>query len=133
MTPVEILIVVLAAAGTFFAGVAVVGLLRLPDLYTRAHSASKSDTLGAVLSLGAVAITFGTGITTLKTVLLLVFMFITNPTAAHAITRAAHDQGIEPWTKGDRSSERDPTPDADAGTDPDSDRDRDRGPGVGAE
>ncbi len=108
MTPTEVLIVALAAAGTFFGGVAAVGVLRMPDLYTRTHAASKSDTLGAVLSLGAVAIVFGTGITTVKTVFLLVFMFVTNPTAAHAITRAARDQGIEPWTtETDREQDRD--------------------------
>jgi multicomponent Na+:H+ antiporter subunit G len=94
----EIAIVLLAAGGVFFAVVAAVGLVRLPDLYTRAHSASKSDTLGAVLALAAVAIAFGTQLSTVKTVLLLLFMFVTNPTAAHAIARAADDQGIEPWT-----------------------------------
>jgi multicomponent Na+:H+ antiporter subunit G len=107
MTPLDALVVVLAALATFFGGVAVVGVLRLPDLYTRAHAASKSDTLGAVLALGAVALTFGTGVTTAKAVFLLLFMFITNPTAAHAITRAAYDQGIEPWTvDADREVER---------------------------
>jgi multicomponent Na+:H+ antiporter subunit G len=94
----EIAVVLLAAGGVFFAVVAAVGLVRLPDLYTRAHSASKSDTLGAVLALAAVAIAFGTQLSTVKTVLLLLFMFVTNPTAAHAIARAADDQGIEPWT-----------------------------------
>lgn len=99
MTPVEILVVVLTALATFFGGVAVVGMIRLPDLYTRAHAASKSDTLAAMLALAAVAITFGTGVTIIKAVFLLLFMFLTNPTAAHAITRAAYDQGIEPWTR----------------------------------
>lgn len=98
MTPVEIAIVALAAGGIFFAVVAAVGVLRLPDLYTRSHAASKSDTLGAVLTLGAVALVFGADVPTVKTVLLLLFMFLTNPTAAHAITRAAYDQEIEPWT-----------------------------------
>ena len=98
MTPVEIAIVALAAGGVFFAVVAAVGVLRLPDLYTRSHAASKSDTLGAVLTLGAAALAFGTDVPTAKTVLLLLFMFLTNPTAAHAISRAAYDQEIEPWT-----------------------------------
>ncbi|WP_135819880.1 monovalent cation/H(+) antiporter subunit G [Halostella litorea] len=105
MTPTEIAVVALAAGGVFFTLVAVVGLLRLPDLYTRAHAASKSDTLGAVLALGAAALSFGAGVPTVKIVLLLLFMFITNPTAAHAITRAAYDQGIEPWTA-DEEGER---------------------------
>jgi len=105
MTPAEMLIVVLAAGGTFFGLVAAVGVLRLPDLYTRAHATSKSDTLGAVLTLAAVAVAFGPQTPTVKTVLLLVFMFITNPTAAHAIVRAAADQGIEPWTTADEGGE----------------------------
>jgi multicomponent Na+:H+ antiporter subunit G len=103
MTPREIAVVVLAAGGVFFALVAAVGLVRLPDLYTRAHSTSKSETLGAVLALSAVAIAFGPGLSSVKVLLLLVFMFLTNPTAAHAITRAAIEEGIEPWTTEDDS------------------------------
>jgi multicomponent Na+:H+ antiporter subunit G len=98
MTPRELAVVVLVGGGIFFAVVAAIGLVRLPDLYTRAHSTSKSETLGAVLTLAAVAIAFEGSLTTLKTALLLLFMFLTNPTAAHAITRAAAEQGIEPWT-----------------------------------
>lgn len=98
MTITEILIVALVAAGTFFGFVAVVGILRLPDLYTRAHATSKSDTLGIILTLGGVALVFGADLAVVKTVLLGMFLFLTNPTAAHAITRAAYDQGITPWT-----------------------------------
>lgn len=100
----EIAVLVLTGGGVFFAVVAAVGLVRLPDIYTRTHGASKSETFGAVLTLAAVAITFGGDLSTLKTVLLLVFMFLTNPTAAHAIARAASDQGIEPWTTEDEES-----------------------------
>jgi multicomponent Na+:H+ antiporter subunit G len=115
MTPLELAVAALLAGGVFFGLVAVVGLLRLPDLYTRAHAASKSDTLGAVLSFAAVALVFGADLATAKVVFLLVFMFLTNPTAAHAITRAAFDQGIEPWTvdESDREARPDPGTDAD--------------------
>jgi len=99
MTPREIAVLLLGAGGAFFAVVAAVGLVRLPDVYSRTHSTSKSETLGAVLALGAVAVSYGIGLNTLKVVFLLLFMFITNPTAAHAITRAANEQGIDPWTK----------------------------------
>ena len=98
MTPLEWLAVALIAGGVFFSLVAVVGIVRLPDLYTRAHATSKSDTLGTVLSLAGVALLLGTDVSVVKTVFLLLFMFLTNPTAAHAITRAAYDQGITPWT-----------------------------------
>jgi multicomponent Na+:H+ antiporter subunit G len=103
VTPTEVAAAVLVAGGVFFAFVGVVGLVRLPDVYTRTHSASKSDTLGAGLALAAVAVTFGADLPSVKAALLLVFMFVTNPTAAHAITRAAADQGIEPWTVDDET------------------------------
>jgi multicomponent Na+:H+ antiporter subunit G len=98
MSPREIIILLLVLGGIFFAVVAVVGLIRLPDLYTRTHSTSKSETLGAVLALAAVAIAFEGRLSILKTVLLLVFMFLTSPTAAHAIARAAAEEGVEAWT-----------------------------------
>jgi multicomponent Na+:H+ antiporter subunit G len=104
MTPTEIAVVVLAIGSMFFTVVAAVGVIRMPDLYTRAHSASKSDTLGALLGLGAVALAFSSDLATLKAVSLILFMFITNPTAIHAIARAAHDQGIEPWTVDEEGS-----------------------------
>lgn len=105
MTPTEWAIVALALVGAFFAGVAAVGIVRLPDVYTRAHAASKSDTLGAVLTISAAALALQTDLSTIKAVFLLLFMFLTNPTAAHAIARAARDQGIEPWTAGDEEGE----------------------------
>lgn len=101
MTPREIAVVVLLAGGVFFSFVGAVGLLRLPDFYTRAHASSKSDTLGVVLSIAAVALVLDVGLLTLKAVLLLLFMFLTTPTATHAIARAAYDQGIDPWTTDD--------------------------------
>lgn len=98
MTPRELAVAALVAGSLFFTFVATVGLLRLPDIYTRTHSVSKSDTLGAGLALAAVGLTFGVEISTVKAGLLVLFMFLTNPTAAHSIARAADDQGIEPWT-----------------------------------
>jgi multicomponent Na+:H+ antiporter subunit G len=98
VTPREIAVLLLAAGGVFFSLVAAVGIVRLPDLYARAHGASKSETLGAILVLAAVALAFDGRLSTVKTVLLLFFMLLTSPTAAHAIVRAATEQGIEPWT-----------------------------------
>jgi multicomponent Na+:H+ antiporter subunit G len=88
-------------AGLFFTLVSTVGVLRLPDVYSRAHTASQADTLGAGFGLAAVALSLGWETTTIKTVLLLFFIFVTNPTAAHAISRAADEQGIEPWRADD--------------------------------
>lgn len=100
-TPQEWAIVALLAGGVFFVFVGAVGVIRLPDLYTRTHAASKSDTLGVVLSLGAAALVLDSFSMRLKVFALLLFMLITTPTATHAIARAAYDQGIDPWTVGD--------------------------------
>ncbi|AGN00097.1 monovalent cation/proton antiporter, MnhG/PhaG subunit [Salinarchaeum sp. Harcht-Bsk1] len=96
-----IAIVALVLVGLFFTVVSTVGVLRLPDVYSRAHTASQADTLGAGFALAGVALAIGVDATAIKTVLLLFFIFVTNPTAAHAIARAAHEEGIEPWTTGD--------------------------------
>ena len=94
-------ILVLLAGGVFFTFVSAVGVIRLPDVYSRAHTASQTDTLGAGLVVAAVILAYGVETEVIKALLLLVFIFITNPTAAHAVARAAHEEGIEPWTNGD--------------------------------
>jgi len=100
-------IVVLVLCGLFFTFVSATGVLRLPDVYSRAHTASQADTLGAGFALAGVALSLGFTTTSYKTVLLLFFIFITNPTAAHAISRAADEQGIEPWTADDNRTDED--------------------------
>ncbi len=92
--------------GLFFTLVSATGVIRLPDVYSRAHTASQADTLGAGFALAGVALSLGVSSTTVKTVLLLFFIFVTNPTAAHAISRAAHEEGIEPWTVDDDRTDR---------------------------
>lgn len=98
MTVSEIAIIVLAVGSVFFSFVAAVGVVRLPDVYARAHATSKSDTMGTGLALAAAALALDSGVAQLKIVLLVVFVLLTNPVAAHAITRAAHLQGIPTWT-----------------------------------
>lgn len=113
MSTVEFLriaiVLLLVGIGLFFTLVSTTGVIRLPDVYSRAHTASQADTLGAGFALAGVAITLGLEVTTVKTVLLLFFIFLTNPTAAHAISRAAFEEGIEPWTELDDEDESDST------------------------
>ncbi len=97
-------------AGLFFFFIGVVGVLRLPDFYTRMHAAGKCDSLAAELVLIGVALynlqdfTMATVLVSLKILLIAVFIFVANPTATHAITEAALILGIEPWKKGDKRS-----------------------------
>ena len=93
------IVIGLTVAAVFFTFVGAVGLLRLPDVYTRAHAASKADTLGAGFAVAAVAIHFGVQIVVVKMLLLLVFIYITNPTASHAISRAAYLQDAPVWIR----------------------------------
>ena len=101
MTPATALAAGLAAGSVAFTLVSVVGLYRLPDLYARAHATSKADTLGTLLGLGAAGVALG-GEGGVKLALLALFVLVTAPTATHAVVRAAHDQGIEPWERDER-------------------------------
>lgn len=85
--------------GLFFTMAACLGVLRLPDFYTRLHAQSKCDALGAALMLGGAALLEGFTLVGLKAVLIVVFISLTSPLAAHALGRAALRSGLKPWTK----------------------------------
>ena len=89
---------IMIIVGLLFLAVSSIGLLRLPDFYSRTHAAGKSETLGAILILGGLAIYSGLDLTSVKLAFILIFMAVANPTAIHAIARAAFRSGIEPWT-----------------------------------
>lgn len=89
----------LLSTGVFFFIVGTVGLLRLPDVYTRMHATTKADTLGAVSILLGLAIYSLDVFTALKMVIIVVFIFIANPTASHAIAKAAYQSGEKPFDK----------------------------------
>ena len=99
MTPAEAAVLALVAGSVAFSLVAAVGFLRLPDAFARAHAASKSETLGALLGLSAAAVAFGPGAESLKLAMLAVFVLVTGPTAAHAVVRATSLAGATPWTR----------------------------------
>lgn len=99
MTPLELAVVVVATGSVFFSLVAAVGIVRLPDVYSRTHATSKSDTMGTGLALIAAALALDSGTALLKIVLLLVFVLLTNPVAAHAISRAAYLEGVPPASR----------------------------------
>ncbi len=84
-------------AGFFFFTTATIGLLRLPDFYTRLHATGKGDTLAVLYSLIGLAIYNGFNITSAKILFIAVFMFLAQPTATHAISRAAFGCGYLPW------------------------------------
>ena len=94
----------------FFTGGAV-GIIRFPDFYSRLHPAGKLDTAGLVTTMGALALytaspfTLGAIITAFKIILIVVFVFITSPTATHAIIDAGARAGLAPWKKNSKEDE----------------------------
>jgi multicomponent Na+:H+ antiporter subunit G len=85
--------------GTFFFITATLGLLRFPDLFTRLHATGKGDTLGASLILLGLAIHAGLTPESIKILIMLAFILLTSPVAAHAICREIYVKGGKPWTK----------------------------------
>jgi multicomponent Na+:H+ antiporter subunit G len=93
-------------AGSVFAIIGGIGLLRLPDVYARMHGGGITDTLGAGLILVGLMFQSGLSLATGKLVMVLLFLLITSPTATHAVARAALSAGVEPLVakKEDRPS-----------------------------
>ena len=85
---------VLLLSGSFFCVVGGVGLLRFPDLYARVHAAGITDTAGAGLLLAGLALQSGVSQITLKLALIVVFLYLTSPTATHALLKAAAGRGV---------------------------------------
>lgn len=93
------IVTILVLFGVFFSIVAGIGILRLPDMYSRLHAASKSSTLGVSLVLLAVFIYFWYFEDQLEITLILalVFIYIIAPTGAHMLARSAFHSDVEPY------------------------------------
>lgn len=88
-------------SGAFFAFLAAVGIVRLPDFFSRMQASTKAQTLGLMGILSALALHFqDLGVTT-RALLVLLFVFVTSPIAAHMIARAAYLLKI-PMSEGTR-------------------------------
>jgi len=101
----EIAIGILLIGGLVFFTGGAIGILRFPDFYSRLHPAGKLDTAGQLLTLSAVAL-YVVGdlslphlLTAAKIGLIVVFVYITSPTATHAIVDAGVRAGLKPWEK----------------------------------
>ncbi len=92
----DILSWVLLASGGVFCMIGALGLLRMPDFYTRMHAASVIETLGAGLLLLGMMLQAGLTLISVKLLIIGVLLFFTSPTATHALARAAHLRGVEP-------------------------------------
>lgn len=87
---------VLMGAGAGFLLIAGLGILRLPDVFTRMHAAGIGDTLGAGLILAGLMLQGGISLVTVKLVFVFILLFMTSPTATHALAKAALTGNVKP-------------------------------------
>lgn len=94
----NIIIILFLLAGIFFFFVGVVGLIRMPNVFTRMHATTKCDTMGAGLVFAGLIMWQGFSFISANILLILIFVWLTNPTAAHAIAKTAYkrlEKGLE--------------------------------------
>jgi multicomponent Na+:H+ antiporter subunit G len=82
--------------GDVFCVIGAIGLLRMPDVYTRMHAASVIDTLGAGFILLGLMLQSGFTLVAAKLVMVGLLIFFASPTATHALARAAMARGLQP-------------------------------------
>lgn len=80
--------------GSIFCVVGGIGILRFPDLYSRCHAVSVSDTSGAGLILIGLAFQAGLSLVTVKLLMVLLFLWLTSPASTHALAKAAFSGGL---------------------------------------
>ena len=100
---VDIMSWIFVSLGSFFVVCGAIGILRMPDIYTRLHSASIIDTTGAGFLILGMILQAGWSLVTLKLLFVLAIFFFTLPVASHALARAALHEGIVPILKQDRT------------------------------
>ncbi len=103
MEIIKIISIVFVLIGCFFFATGTIGLIRFPDFYSRMHATGKGDTLAVLISLMGIALYHifyhGAVLDSIKLIVIAVFVFLANPTATHAISRAAFRCGVKPWTR----------------------------------
>lgn len=97
----EWLVIIFVLIGAFLSLVTAFGVLRLPDVYTRNHAASKSATLGVMSIMLAAFLYFYMehGHFNSRVILGILFVFFTAPVSGHLISRAAYNSGVKLWDK----------------------------------
>jgi len=86
----------LIVLGGGFCLVGAIGLLRMPDFYTRVHAASVTDVVGSFAMLLGFALQAGLSLVTVKLGFVALLIFFTSPAATHALVKAALERGVRP-------------------------------------
>jgi multicomponent Na+:H+ antiporter subunit G len=96
MIVLDILTWIFLLTGSFFAIVGGIGIVRLPEFYSRLHGGGITDTLGAGLIMTGLLFQGGLSLATVKLLMILFFLMVTSPTSCHALAKSALAQGLKP-------------------------------------
>jgi multicomponent Na+:H+ antiporter subunit G len=99
MDLVDVLSWILLVSGAVFCMIGGLGLIRLPDFYSRMHGGGITDTLGAGLIIAGLMVQSGLSMNAVKLAIILILLWTTSPTATHALAKAAHASGLKPWRR----------------------------------
>lgn len=103
-----ILTALFLALGCVLIIISSIGVIIFPDFYTRMHAASKVDTLGQALVLIGLMVYAGLSFVSLKILIIMLLIFLINPTASHFLAKAAYVKGLKHWEKGAALVEHNP-------------------------
>jgi multicomponent Na+:H+ antiporter subunit G len=95
-TVLDVMTWVCIGGGSLFLLIGGIGILRLPDFYSRIHPAGITDTMGAWLVLAGLMFAAPNWMVVVKLVMLLLFLTITSPLSGHALAKAAFLRGLRP-------------------------------------
>lgn len=96
MIVLEIISWIFLVLGSFFAVVGGIGIVRMPEFYSRLHGGGLTDTLGAALILIGLCFQIVNGFILAKLLMILFFLMVTSPSSCHALARSAWSQGVKP-------------------------------------
>jgi multicomponent Na+:H+ antiporter subunit G len=103
----EFLAALFMLGGAIFFLASAIGMMRLPDFYSRIHASGNSETLGCMLSFIGLMIYEGATLTTVKMALVFLIVFLANPIGSHILSKAAYKSGHKVWTLQDLKKEED--------------------------
>ncbi|EMI18581.1 Na+/H+ antiporter subunit [Rhodopirellula maiorica SM1] len=108
MSIVDLLSWILLMTGATFSIIGGIGIVRLPEFFSRMHGAGITDTMGAGLIVAGLLLQAGLSLTALKLVAILFFLTVTSPSSCHALARSAITHGLKPVLDGKPMPEGDP-------------------------
>lgn len=89
----EIIVLILIFLGSLFILIAAIGLLRFRNIYNRMHATTKATSFGLLLIVSGVALNYLTAVVLIKAILVIVFIYLTAPLAAHAVSKSMERPG----------------------------------------